>query len=304
VVRGSLNVLIVVAAIELLGMGNAGVGYLTAALGVGGIAGGMVAMSLVARRRLALPFAAGLVLWGVPIALLAAWRTPVAALLLLVIPGLGNAILDVSGYTILQRITPDRMLGRALGVLEMVVMAGVGIGSMVGAALVEAFGIRSAMVVTGALLPILALLARRRLRAIDDESVVPECELDVLRGVTIFHGLPPITLEHLASSLVPINVPAGQRVFRKGDAGDRFYVVRSGRARVAATRKTAAVLGPGEYFGEIALLRDVPRTATVTAKEPLELYALQRDEFLAAVSRYHESAACADEAVQSRLNTL
>ena len=292
-VRGALNVLVVVAAIEMLGLGEPGVGWLNSAYGVGGLVGAVAAMALVGRRRLAVPVGIGLILWGAPIAIVGLWPNPIAALLLFGIPGIGNAVLDVAGLTMLQRIIPNRVLGRVFGALEAQVFATVGLGSLLASGLVVWVGMRGAFIATGASLPILALLSWRRLRAIDDATVVPEAELALLRRVPMFATLPAVGLEHLAASMKPISVAARSEVFRKGDPGARFYVIAGGEARVSTGRTTTARLGPGDYFGEIALIRGVPRTATVTARSDLELLALESEPFLAAVSG---NLLCADEA--------
>jgi CRP-like cAMP-binding protein len=117
----------------------------------------------------------------------------------------------------------------------------------------------------------------------------------------MFALLPPVTLEQLTSSLSRVRVPAGDDVFRRGNAGDRFYVIGAGEAEVALDDRPRMTLGPGAYFGEIALLRDVPRTATVTARTVLELYALERDDFLAAVTGHAPSAEAAEAVIAARL---
>ena len=292
-VRGALNVLLVVASIELLGLGEPGVGWLSSAYGVGGLVGAVAALALVGRRRLAVPCGVGLILWGAPIALVGIWPNAVAALLLLGIPGIGNAVVDVSGLTLLQRTIPNRILGRAFGALEAQVFATVGLGSLLASGLVAWIGIRGSLIATGALLPALTALTWRRLQRIDDESVVPETELALLRRVPMFATLSAVALEHLAANLRQITIPARNPVFRKGDPGDLFYVIADGEVRVSHGRATTARLGPGDCFGEIALLRGIPRTATVTASDDLKVFALESEPFLAAISG---NCLCRDEA--------
>lgn len=292
-VRGALNVLVVVSAIELLGMGQSGVGWLNSAYGVGGLVGSVAALALVGRRRLAVPFGVGLILWGAPIAVVGLWPNAIAALLLFGIPGLGNAVLDVAGLTMLQRVIPNKVLGRAFGALEAQVFATVGFGGLLASGLIAWMGPRSALIAVGASLPALAALTWRRLHQIDDTTVVPERELALLRAVPMFAPLPAVALEHLAASLEPVQVPARTRVFREGEPGDRFFVIASGEAGVSVQRRSTARLGPGDYFGEIALIRGVPRTATVVARDDLELYALGCEAFLEALSG---NCLCRDEA--------
>ena len=302
-VAGALNVLIVVTALDLLDLGDAGVGYLNSAIGIGGLLGALAAAALVGRRNLASPFGIGIVLWGVPIALIGLWPEPLPALLLLGLLGVGNTVVDVAGLTLLQRAVPDEILARVFGVLESLAVATIGIGAILAPLLVSAFGARQAMVMTGALLPIVTALFWRRLMQIDQTSKPAE-QLGLLRSLPLFHPLPPATVEQLAASLVPVRVPAGEDVFRQGDSGDRFYVVGDGEVVVSVDGRPVNRLGRGGYFGEIALLRDVPRTATVTAETDTEVLALERDEFIAAVTGHAPTAEVANAVIATRLGGL
>ena len=301
-VGGVLNVLLVVVALEVLAIGEAGVGYLNSAVGVGGLLGALVALGL-ASRRLAPGFALGLLLWGLPIALVGIWPNLWLVLLLLGLVGVGNTLVDVTGQTLLQRAVADEVLARAFGVLESLLLGTLALGAALAPALISGLGIRLALLATGLLLPMLVLLTWRQLVGIDAAARPPERELALLRAVPIFAPLPAPTLEGLASRLVRLRVPAGTMLFRQGDVGDRFYIIAAGEADVAVAgqRKT---LGSGDYFGEIALLRDLPRTATVTAQTDLELYALGREEFVAAVAGHPPSAEAADTVIAMRLSSL
>jgi MFS family permease len=303
-VAGALNVLIVVAALELLDLGEAGVGFLNSAVGVGGLLGALGAFALVARQRLASDFAIGLVLWGIPIALIGVFPQPPAALILLGIVGVGNTIVDVAALTLLQRTVPDEILTRVFGVVQSVFVGTTGLGAIVAPLAIEVVGIRWAMIATGALLPLLAGLLWRRINALDAEALVPIRELELLRSIPLFRPLPAPTLEQLASSLIPVKATPGTELIREGEAGDRFYVIASGEVDVHSQGQRLATQGPGDHFGEIALLRDVPRTATVIAKTEVELYALERDEFLGAVTGHAASAEAADAVVSTRLAGL
>jgi MFS family permease len=303
-VRGLLNVLLVVAAIELLGMGEAGVGWLNAAVGAGGLIGGLAAVGLVARRRLAGFFGAGLVLWGVPIALIGAWPRAGWALVCLGLVGIGNALLDVSGITLLQRTVDEHLLGRVFGVLEIGIALTTAIGSVLGSVLVEQLGIRTALVVSGAILPFLALLSFPGQRRIDASVEIPERELELVAGVPLFTLLPPTTLERLAARLERLDVAAGTTVVEQGAAGDRFYLIASGEVDVVLDGMTMSTLRDGDFFGEIALLRDVPRTADCIARTDAEIYALGRDVFVAAVSGDRRLSAEADSVMGRRLDEL
>ena len=300
-VAGALNVLVVVTALEVLDTGETGVGALNSALGVGGLIGAVGAVALVGRKRLAAAFGAGTLLWGAPIALMAVWTDQAGALVLLGVVGLANTVVDVAGFTLLQRAVADEVLARVFGVLESVLLGTVALGGIVTSLLVEGIGIRAALVAAGVCLPVLVVLTWRWVVQIDAEAPVPERELGLLRGIPFFAALPGATLEQLASSLAPVHVTAGRNVFRQGDHADRFYVIAEGEAGVTVDGQPAQSLAPGGFFGEIALLRDVPRTATVTARTDLELFALERDEFIAAVTGHARSVEVAGAVVASRL---
>jgi MFS family permease len=296
-VRGCLNVLIVVAAFRVLDGGAEAVGYMTAAIGVGGLVGAIGAMGL--GRRLAVPFGLALVAWGVPIMLIAPLPDLAAAIFLLAVVGAANSVEDVAGFTLLQRLVPNEILTRVLGVTWSLAMGGVAIGSIVAPVLVEALGARTAFVAVGAILPVLALLAYRQLAEID-RTVAPAPELALIEQVPMFAPLSVAAKERVAGHLVPLSVDAGEFVIRAGEVGDRFYIVGDGELEISADglRKTAR---EADYFGEIALLRDVPRTATVKALVETHLYALQREDFLAAVTGHEAAHAAGDEVTEERL---
>ena len=303
-VAGALNVLVVVAAFELLDLGRGGPGLLNSAVGIGGLIGAGVALGLVGLRGLGTAFAFGLVLWGLPLILFGAWPETAAAIVFLGLLGVGNTLVDVSGLTLLQRTAPEEVLGRVFGVLESLVVATLGLGAIIAPLLVSLFGVRLALVATGLLLPALALFSWARLRGIDERTVVPQRELDLLLSLPLFAPLPPATLEHLARSLVRVPAAAGTEITRQGEVGDRFYLVDEGEMDVLIDGEVISSLGPGDHFGEIALLRDVPRTATVTARSNASLLALERDEFVSAVSGHPASREAADAVVAARLGRL
>jgi MFS family permease len=293
-VRGCVNVLIVVTAFEVLDANAGAVGYMTAAIGVGGLIGALGAFALTG-RRLGAAFGVALVFWGLPIVLLAPSTFLAAALLLLAVVGAANSVEDVAAFTLLQRIVPDAVLTRVLGVLWGLAMGAVALGSIVAPAVVGLVGPRAALVATGLILPALALLAWRPLVAIDRSAPGPTAELALIDSVPMLAPLSLAAKECLATSLVPVSVSAGDVVVREGDPGDRFYIVREGELEVVGERLHATAHA-GDHFGEIALLRDVPRTATVRAVRGSRLYALERSDFLAAVTG-HSAVRAAGEAI-------
>ena len=297
-VAGALNVLVVVTSFELLDLDAAGVGLLYAAVGVGGLVGGFIALVLASSGHMARDFAFGLALFGLPLALIGGLPISVVAVGGLAVLGIGNSIVDVNALTIMQRAVPDAVLGRALGALDGLLLATLGLGALAAPALIAVIGPEASLVATGALLPLLAVLTRPRLRALDRATAAPEATT-LLRGVRMLSVLPEPVLERLAREAVPASFPAGATIVREGDPGDRFYVVESGEVEILGRR-----FGPGEAFGEIALLRDVPRTATATAVGPVELVSLEREPFVAAVTGHAPSAAAADTVVAARLGAL
>ena len=302
IAAGVLRVLLVVSALKLLGLGASGVGFLNSAVGVGAIAGLLVVLSLLGGGGPARMLGAGIVFWGLPLALLAAWPTVAAALVLFVVLGAANTLVDVAAFTLLQRLAPDEVRSRVFGVLESTLLATIGLGAVAAPALLFLLGIRGALVAVGLFLAVLGLLAWRALARIDAVLVPLANTVALLRSIPMLAPLAPAALEQVAASLVPVSVPAGKDVFQRGDPGDNFYVIATGEADVAAEPEPVR-LQSGDYFGEIALLRDVSRTATVTARTDLELYALGRDAFVASVTGNAGSVEAANAVVASRLGT-
>lgn len=301
IVRGLLNVLLVVAAVELLRIGEQGVGYLNSAIGAGGFIGVLATVTLVGRRQMAAPFAAGLVLWGTPILLIGLLPFAPAAVGFLAVLGLGNAVLDVAGFTIMQRSVPNAVRGRVFGVLESGVMLGTGIGSGLAPVLLALFGVRGALIATGLLLPLLAIVTWRWVARADADAVIPERELALLRGVPMLAPLPMTILEQVAGDLVAVSYADGEPIIRQGEVGDRFYILASGRAEAVIDGDRLREMRPGDSFGEIALLKDVPRTASVVAVGAVEAFALDRDAFVGAVSEDLRSRSAAELVVRERL---
>jgi CRP-like cAMP-binding protein len=301
VVRGALNVLIVVAALGTLHMGSSGVGILTAAIGAGGLVGSLVAVNLVG-RRLAVPLAIGLILWGLPIAAIGGVPHPVAAVAFLAILGGGNALFDVATYTILQRLVPDEYLSRIMGLLFGLVMATVAIGSIAVPPLIESIGIRPALLVVGAFLPLVTVISLRRLLAIDRRAPVHTEEVALLRSVPMFASLSVAASEYLAKNAEEVEVHAGRVLISEGETGDRFYVVSHGQFDVSRSGRRVSTQGAGGFFGEMALLRDIPRQATVKATEDSSVYAFRGKDFIAAVTGHCLSDRTAQDLVEARLS--
>lgn len=298
---GAMNVLIVVVALDLLGRDDSWAGYLMAAFGIGGMLGGLVGASLVGVRRLTTPLLLGLVLWGAPLALIGVAPAAAVALLALLLMGVANTVFDVAAFTLLQRAVPDAILARVFGILSMLVMAAIAFGGLVTPLLVSLLGIEATLIASGLLLPITAALAWPAVRRIDAAAEAPSDGLRLLGELPIFAPLGTTAREQLASKLEPYALPAGAVVFAQGDAGDRYYVIASGEVDITVDGERMTRLGPGEGFGEIALLRDTPRTATARAVTRCELVGLERDDFVSAVTGHPASAEAADGIIGARL---
>ena len=300
--RGAFTVFSVIVAIELLGTGDPGVGALMAAVGVGAVVGSLGASLLVRTGRLGAWFALGVGLWGLPIALIGVFPQEAAALFLLAFVGVGNALIDVAGFTLIARLAPDAFLARVFGVLESLVAVSIGFGSILASTLVGWFGIEAALVSIGLLCPILAMSAWWWLRRLDRSVDLLDLDVGLLQQVPMFAPLPLPAIELLARGLEAVMVPAGQAVFTEGDLGDRYYVIESGEADVVGGGRIVATLGPGEGFGEVALLRRTRRTATVLARSPLQLRALGSERFISVVLGYTPSSQAATAAVDDQLD--
>ena len=299
---GALDVLYVVLAIDVLEQGASWAGYLNAAFGAGGVLGVIATAALVGRRHLAPAVLAGAAIWCGALFVLAIVPSAGAALVLLAVAGVGRLLLDVAGRTLLQRSGPPEFLSRVFGVLEGLTMAALALGSILTPILVALGGGRAAIVGVGLVLPAVALLVGRRLLRLDAERTVPVVEISLLRSLPLFTALPPPELDVLARSLEHVAVPAGATIIRQGDPGDRFYAIADGTVEVSADGVELAEFTRGEGFGEIALLRDVPRTATVTARDDVLLFALPKDVFLAAVTGHAQTAHVADRLALGRLD--
>ena len=300
-VAGALNVLIVVTALRLLGMGQSGVGTLTAAVGVGGVIGGALAFSRLRRGRHGTDLRLGLLLWGAPLLLLGFVSSEPVALVLLGIVGIGVTIVDVAAVTLLQRTARGDLLPHALGLLQAVFVLSVAAGTLLAPVLVANLGVRGALLATGAFLPVLAVALARRVGRLDAQPAHDPALVSLLAAIPIFAPLPEAAVEHLVSRLEPVESPAGAVVFSEGDHGDGFYVVEDGEVEVVIDGSRVRTLDAGGYFGEIALLRDVPRTATIRALTDVRLQRLDRAPFLATVTGSSASSDAADAVVGSRL---
>ncbi len=300
-VLGALDVLEVVLAALVLGLGSGGAGYLGAVFGAGGLLGAAVALMLVGRHRLAGPLLAAGLAWGVAFAAIGAWPAVGAAFALLALAGAARTVLDVGGRTVLHRTVPPALHGGVFSALEGLEMLGLAIGSLSVPLLVALVGARGALIVVGGLLVIVPLLTTPMLRRIEQASRPLDAELAMLRGHALFEMLGPPVLEDLARAMTQTAAAAGEIVIREGEPGDDYFLVIDGQLEVSSAGSQVNSLGAGDGFGEIALLHDGMRTATVTAVTDTTLYALKRAPFLEAVTGSSQAHHAARELVAQRL---
>ena len=301
VVDGAMDVLLVAVVFDVLGGGGAVLGMFNGAWGVGGLVGATVAFWLLASGRFGAALALGALVAGIASVLLAAATTVVVAGVLFLLVGLAAALIETGGTTLVQRLASGEVLGRVFGVVEVMTMVGRGVGAMATAALIGVTSLDAAFIAVGALLPAGWVLRRRALARLDADAAVPERELALLRALDLFAPLPLATVETLAARVSWIDVGAGEWIIREGETGDRFYAIADGEVEVTAHQAVLRREGAGEYFGEIALLRDVPRTASVRAVSRVALVALSREDFLSAVTGHARATAVATAVVDERL---
>jgi MFS family permease len=296
VLLGILDILLVVLALDLLHMNDAGPGILNSALGVGGLLGGAATVLLVGRTHLAPAIAIGAAVAGVGAASAGLAMWPGLAFVLIAVSGAGRSFLDITSATLLQRSVRDDQLGTLLGLQESLLMAGTAFGALLAPLLVHGFGARGAFVAAGLIVPALAALTWTRLRYLDQNATVPGPTYALLAGIPMFAVLTQRVIERLARDLATTTASPGTRVIVEGDSGDAFYVIDSGQLQVTrGDGRVLRVLGPGDWFGEIALLRDIPRTSTVTALTDATLHSLARGAFLSAVRGASLATSAADE---------
>lgn len=298
---GALTVFMVLLAIDVLESGPKGLGYLNAVLGVATVAGGLVILGRLSSSRLGQDMALGVVVgWGVPLLAIAAFPSTVTVIAAVAVVGLCEAPGSLGMDTIPQRLTPATKVSRVYAAIESCLVGPMALGALLAPALVDWIGLRGAMAVVGAL-PLLAGLASLpRMRALDHRLRAP-AELEVLRGVPAFADLPAPALERLAHTAVRVQVPAASVVLAEGGTSDRFHVIISGEVQVTQAGRVLRVEGPGDFFGEIGLLRNVLRTATVTATVDSELLVIDQADFLAVVSHRGETVSAFDDVIRRRL---
>lgn len=300
-VRGALTVFAVIVAVDRTGLGQAGVGVLWAAFGVGGLVAALGSVGTAGSSRLGTVFGVGIGLWGVPVVVCGLVTHSYATVLAFAVIGAANALVDVSGFTLLQRVVPDQMLARVLTLAEAVFALAMAVGSLVVPPVDASLGHSGALIAAGCILPAAVLVGVIQLRDIDRHIQVSTDRIALLRKVGMLQLLPVPAIESLASDVTRVHVAAGTDVVHEGDVGDNFYVIESGRMTLVDHGREFHSLGPGDSFGEIALLRSVPRTATVRATEDADLVAVSGPRFVAAVNGFSATLSAAEQVIGGRL---
>lgn len=289
VVEGLIGVLVIATAFDLLHIGAAGIGYLNIARGVGGICAGVAAYRLLSRARLASAIFAGSMILGLPMIALGLVPRVGLGILAWTTAGAGLVLVRVATVTLAQRLTGDRVLARVMAVMETSYVALTGVGALCASALVAIVGLDGALVAVGAVMPLLALARCRSLGREATSTPAPRRAFALVRGCPVFTPLPLATMENIASRMATKSVAAGVDIVTQGEPGDAFYLVAAGSVEVVENGVARRRMGPGEGFGETALLRDVPRTATVRSQKGTELLVIDREHFLLTVTGHADS---------------
>ena len=283
--RGLWIALAVVASVRLLSLGRSGFGVLLAAAGVGALAAIVATTLLVGNPRLSRWFAGGLLLCGLPVAATGSIGSAAPAIAFMVVWGIGMSLSDVGALTLLNRIVPAKSIGPVTGAMESGKLLFEGFGSLVAPAMLALFGIRGALFVAGAMLPLAVAFSARSFDRLDDRAVAHVEILDLLKRVPLFDPLRVDGLEAIAARLRIESHVAGEEIVRQGDVdADSWFLVAEGELIVEIDGFPVGALQQGNQFGERALLRGTSRAATVRARTDVVLYALARSDFLTALA--------------------
>ncbi len=298
--EGFADVIIIAMALEELHLEEGSVGFLNAAWGIGALFGSAGLALMLDRGRLVLAIAGGSLFLGAATVLPGLFPHATTTYVAWFGIGLGFIFVEVASKTLMHRLGSDETMGRVISALESGRLAAMALGSIGAIVLVETLHPRGALIALGALMPVFVLICWVRLRAFEVGAPVAEDRYQLLRANSIFAPLPIATVERLSHDLSPVTAGAGEEVIVQGEAGDRFFVIESGQVEVFENGEFRRNEGPGESFGEIALLHDVPRTATVRATVETQLLALERDQFLTAVTGHRRSRQLAGSVIDDR----
>ena len=301
---GALDLLCVILALDVLHMGPGGPGFLNAALGAGALVAGFVTVFLVGRRHLANTVTVALLVAVSAVAAIDATANVVAALLLIGAVGLAGAVFDVTSRTLLQRAAPSDAIAGSFSILEALMDTGLALGAVLVRVAMALGGLRAALLAPAGIALVLVAGMWRQLRKIDANATVPQVEIQLLRSIPIFAALQAPALESIARELEAVSVRAGSVVIRQGDYGECYYAVADGELAISKDGRLVQTVSRGDGFGEIALVRDLPRQATVTAVTDVSLYALRKDLFVQTVTGHVAASAAARAIIAGHIGDL
>jgi hypothetical protein len=286
--------------VETLHTGPEGVGFLNTVIGVMTIVGGIVVLGRMRRGRLASDMTVGVLGWSLPLLAIAAVPTPLTTVLALAVVGLMDPWVNLGLETIPQRIAPEQAISRVYAAVDSALTGAMALGALVAPLLLHTLGLRTSLAGLGAVVAAYAASTWPQMRSLDRSLAAP-ATLPLLQSMALFAPLAPSLQETLARKLVEVEVASGTVVVAEGDVSDRFFLIESGELEVTQGGVVLRSESTGDFFGEIGLLRDVPRTATVTATTAARLYALDRSDFLDAVTGQDEALAATEDVVSRRL---
>lgn len=282
---GAVDLLVVALVFERLGNDGSVVALFATAFAAGTLLMGVVA-SRYLPRRLGRALSAGALLLTLPLLAIGETTTPAIVLTLAVLLGIGNGLIEISTHTLLQRSCSETMTSRVFGVLDSTAMIAAAVGAVVAGRLIDSGGLDATLLGLGTGGAIVLLGASLRLGAVERSLPAPDSHLTrCLRSVSFLQPLPRPTIDRLALASQRRSVPSGCRLVVEGDTGDEFFVLTDGSVDVSVNSEVVQHLVAPASFGEIALVLDGHRRASVTTTEPSELAVIGREEFLDAIGR-------------------
>ncbi len=301
VLIGSLDLLCVILALTVLHLGQGGAGYLNAALGAGALLAGLVTAFLVGRRHLSHTLTLSLATAVAALALIAGVTQVAVVFVLIATVGLAGTVFDITGRTLLQRAAPPDAIAGSFAIFESMTDFGLATGAVLVRVAIGVGGVRAALLAPAFLAVVLIAALWRQLSRIDASATIPQVEIQLLRSLPIFAALGPPSLEGVARELQPEQVRAGTAVITEGEPGSRYYAVADGRFDITRGGRLVGTAGRGDGFGEIALVRNVPRQATVTAVTDALVYSLDKAHFVQTLSGHASAASAVGEVVDQHL---
>lgn len=292
-IRGAYTVFVVVVALNLLHRAGSVAGVLQATLGIGAFVAALLCGRFVTGAAMARWLGTGILLWSLPLAVLGLAPSYVVALLASAAIGGGKATVDLAAFTLIPRMTPDRVLARVFGALESIIALSVGAASLATPLLIDATGLKDALLIVGAVPCAFVLASWPALQRIDRSVQVSTTAMNSLREVAMLRPLPVPVLEGLVRHMRRVACDDGHVIFSAGDHGSAYYVIAKGAVEVRDGETLVRQLGKGEGFGEIALLSEGVRTMTVVAIEHNELLEIDRADFLVAVTSFGDAGSAA-----------